>query len=80
VTNGLSAARPTITETNSITKKEIAANAAAGRIVKTQAHTILPATRHLTADRRVVDPTPAIAPVIVCVVDTGIRPQWRRTR
>src|SRR5712675_1550875 len=65
-------ARPTITETNSMTKKEIAANAAAAGIVKTQAHTILPATRHLTADRRVVDPTPAIAPVIVCVVDTGI--------
>ena len=41
-------------------------------MVKTQAQTILPATRHLTADSRVVEPTPAIAPVIVCVVDTGI--------
>src|SRR6267143_715943 len=69
---GFQPARPTIIETNSMTKKEIAANAAAAGIVKTQAHTILPATRHLTADRRVVDPTPAIAPVIVCVVDTGI--------
>jgi hypothetical protein len=26
----------------------------------------------LTADSRVVDPTPAMAPVMVCVVDTGI--------
>src|SRR6266478_10195587 len=65
-------AQPTITETKSMTKKESAANAAAAGIVKTHAHTILPATRHLTAERRVVDPTPAIAPVIVCVVDTGI--------
>src|SRR5213079_246855 len=47
-------------------------NVAAAGIVKTQAQTIRPATRHFTADRRVVDPTPAIAPVIVCVVDTGM--------
>src|SRR5438105_9331460 len=53
-------------------KKDKAANAAAAGIVKTHAQTILPATRHLTADNRVVDPTPAIAPVIVCVVETGI--------
>src|SRR6266436_6334417 len=65
-------ARPTIPEINSMMKKDTAANAAAAGIVKTQAHTILPATRHLTADRRVVDPTPAIAPVMVWVVDTGI--------
>src|SRR5215831_18544891 len=55
-----------------ISKNEIPANVAAAGIVRTQAQTIRPATRHLTADNRVVDPTPAIAPVIVCVVDTGI--------
>ena len=53
-------------------KNEIAANMAAAGIVRTHAQTILPATRHFTADSRVVDPTPAIAPVIVCVVETGI--------
>src|SRR6202171_2342781 len=53
-------------------KNDTAANVAAAGMVSTQAQTILPATRHLTADSRVVDPTPAIAPVIVCVVDTGI--------
>src|SRR5205814_9851153 len=53
-------------------KKEIAANMAAAGIVRTHAQTILPATRHFTADSRVVEPTPAIAPVIVCVVETGI--------
>src|SRR5215831_4998696 len=57
---------------NSIIKNEIAAKIAAMGMVNTQAQTILPATRHLTADRRVVEPTPAIAPVIVCVVDTGM--------
>src|SRR2546426_10521602 len=55
-----------------IMKKDNAANAAAAGMVNTQAQTILPATRHLTADKRVVDPTPAIAPVMVCVVETGI--------
>lgn len=53
-------------------QKEIAAKIAAMGMVNTQAQTILPATRHLTADKRVVEPTPAIAPVIVCVVETGI--------
>ena len=55
-----------------MTKNDKAANAAAAGIVSTHAHTILPATRHLTAESRVVDPTPAIAPVMVWVVDTGI--------
>src|SRR5687768_6703837 len=41
-------------------------------MVKTHAQTILPATPHLTADRRRVAPTPTMAPVIVCVVDTGV--------
>src|SRR5437667_5576638 len=62
----------TIASISRIIKNEIAANVAAAGIVKTQAQTIRPATRHLTADRRVGDPTPAIAPVIVCVVDTGM--------
>jgi hypothetical protein len=50
---------------NSAIKKDNAANVAAAGIVKTQAQTIRPATLHFTADNRVVDPTPAIAPVIV---------------
>lgn len=55
-----------------INKKASAEKMAAAGIVRTHAQTILPATRHLTADNRVVDPTPTIAPVIVCVVETGI--------
>ena len=70
--NSSQTARLTKTEINLIMKNDKAANAAAAGIVKTQAHTIRPATRHLTADSRVVDPTPAIAPVMVCVVETGI--------
>src|SRR4051812_50037573 len=50
----------------------MAAKIAAAGIVRTQAQTMRPATRHFTADRRVVDPTPAIAPVIVWVVETGM--------
>src|SRR5262252_1558138 len=50
----------------------MAAKIAAAGIVKIQAQTILPATRHFTADKRVVEATPAMAPVMVCVVDTGI--------
>jgi len=50
---------------NSKIKNDIAEKIAAAGIVKTHAQTILPATRHFTADNRVVDPTPAIAPVIV---------------
>src|SRR5207244_13402349 len=46
------------------------ANAAG--IVRSHAHTTRPATPHLTADSRLVVPTPTIAPVIVCVVETGI--------
>jgi hypothetical protein len=53
-------------------KKDKAANVAAAGIVKTQAQTIRPATRHLTADSRATDPTPVMAPVMVCVVETGI--------
>jgi hypothetical protein len=48
-----------------------AATVKAAGIVSTQAHTICPATPHRTADRRRVEPTPTIAPVIACVVLTG---------
>jgi hypothetical protein len=41
-------------------------------IVKTHAITIFCATPQCTARARVAEPTPTIAPVIVCVVDTGI--------
>ena len=54
------------------TQNATAATAAAAGIVTSQAHTILRATPHLTADSRCVAPTPTIAPVIVCVVLTGI--------
>ena len=36
------------------------------------AQTIRPATPHLMPERLVVAPTPTMAPVIVCVVETGI--------
>jgi hypothetical protein len=53
-------------------QKEIAAIVAAAGIVNIQAQTIRPATPHFTAESRRVAPTPTIAPVIVCVVDTGV--------
>src|SRR5436309_13492332 len=45
---------------------------AAAGIVATHAHTIRPATPHRTAENRCADPTPVMAPVIVCVVLTGM--------
>src|SRR6266516_888252 len=45
---------------------------AAAGIVAIQAHTIRPATPQRTAEKRCTAPTPVIAPVIVCVVLTGI--------
>ena len=45
-------------------------NADAG-IVSSHAHTMRPATPQRTADSRRIEPTPMIAPVIVCVVLTG---------
>src|SRR6266568_4816306 len=53
-------------------QKISADTAAEAGIVSTQAHTIRRATPQRTAERRVVAPTPTIAPVIVCVVLTGI--------
>ena len=41
-------------------------------IVKIQAQTMLPATPQRTAEALRTVPTPTIAPVIVCVVDTGM--------
>src|SRR5258706_90164 len=40
-------------------------------IVSTHAQTIRPATPQRTADALVTEPTPTIAPVMVCVVETG---------
>ena len=45
-------------------------NADAG-IVKTQAHRIFEATPQRTAFTRCTAPTPAIAPAVTCVVETG---------
>ena len=50
----------------------IAATTPDAGIVNTQAHTICLATPQRTAERREVEPTPTIAPVIVCVVLTGM--------
>src|SRR5256885_392931 len=41
-------------------------------MVSTQAQTIRPATPQRTAERRRVAPTPTMAPVMVCVVETGM--------
>src|SRR5215213_9491563 len=40
-------------------------------IVRTQAQTIRAATPQRTAETRWLDPTPMIAPLMTCVVDTG---------
>src|SRR5215203_1093700 len=45
---------------------------AAAGMVRIQAQTTRPATPQRTADRRRVAPTPTMAPVIVCVVETGM--------
>ena len=44
-------------------------------IVNIQAQSKFTVTPHLTADNRLVAPTPIMDPVMVCVVDTGI-PIW----
>ena len=56
----------------------IATTAEAG-MVRTQAHTMRVATPQRTAEIRLVVPTPMIAPVIVCVVLTGIPARPFRT-
>ena len=50
----------------------IAAIEAEAGIVITQAQTMRPATPQRTAENLCVAPTPIIAPVMVCVVETGI--------
>src|SRR5712692_3243274 len=47
-------------------------------MVSTHATTIRPATPQRTADRRCAAPTPLMAPVMVCVVLTGM-PKWDAT-
>jgi hypothetical protein len=54
-----------------------AMNAAAGNGEQDHAQTMRPATPQRTADRRRIEPTPMIAPVMVCVVLTGM-PEVRR--
>src|SRR6185312_16017278 len=49
-------------------------NADAG-MVRIHAQTMRPATPQRTADSRLIEPTPMMAPVIVCVVLTGT-PRW----
>src|SRR4051795_5010548 len=49
-------------------------------IVSTHAHITRLATPHRTALSRWVVPTPTIAPLIVCVVDTGTPPKVARPR
>ena len=53
-------------------QKVVAATAAEAGMVRTQAQTILVATPQRMAERRCVVPTPTMAPVMVCVVETGI--------
>src|SRR5215470_14948771 len=57
---------------NRMAKNVTAATAAEAGTVRIHAHTMRPATPQRTAERRLVAPTPTIAPVMVCVVLTGI--------
>ncbi len=41
-------------------------------MVNTQAQTMRPATPQRTAEALVTEPMPTMAPVMVCLVDTGI--------
>src|SRR5262249_58961333 len=54
------------------THQETAATSAEAGMVTIHAHTMRPATPQRTAEKRCSEPTPMIAPVIVCVVLTGI--------
>jgi hypothetical protein len=57
---------------NCMRKNISAAIKALTGMVNTHAHNRFTVTPHLTADKRLVAPTPMIEPVIVCVVLTGI--------
>src|SRR5437762_10205982 len=59
---------------------DTADTAAESGMVRTQAHTMRPATPHFTAETRRVAPTPMIAPVMVWVVDTGMPREVARKR
>ena len=59
---------------NLMRMNEAADISAENGIVSAQAQTTLAATPHRTAESRLVDPTPTMAPVIVCVVLTGMPP------
>src|SRR4051812_1419831 len=54
-----------------LSAEKMPATIAAAGIVKIQAQTMLPATPQRTAEAPRTLPTPTMAPVIVCVVDTG---------
>src|ERR1035441_6145777 len=57
---------------NRIKQKVVADMTAAAGMVTSHAHTIRVATPQRTADNRLTAPTPTMAPVMVCVVLTGI--------
>ena len=50
----------------------IAAMKAEAGMVKIHAQTMLPATPQRTVEKLRVEPTPTTAPVMVCVVETGM--------
>jgi len=52
-------------------RKKNCGNYPAAGMVRTHATTIFSVTLQRTADNRFADPTPDIAPVMTCVVDTG---------
>ena len=56
---------------NLIAENRIAEMIAAAGMVRTHATTMFRVTLQRTAENRLADPTPEIAPVITCVVDTG---------
>ena len=55
-----------------ITHRVRAATAAEAGMVRTQAQMMRRATPQRTAESRCTAPTPTMAPVMVCVVETGI--------
>ena len=57
---------------NCATNHTAAATEPAAGMVNIQAHTIFLATPQRTAENPFTEPTPIIAPVTVCVVETGI--------
>src|SRR5256885_17193239 len=62
------------------TRYATAETAAESGMVRTQAHTMRPATPHFTAETRRVAPTPMIAPVMGWGGDTGMPREGARKR